>query len=314
MYENKRLGNQTIWDILYEGVIWNSSAWFELLDKEKEEDEDEYVPKGNVTEQGILKYLGHATSPTDCVNKKADLSEDKIQCIIPFTSKRKMGSIVVKVGEKIGTDKEIRIYTKGAPDMLLERCTYATTSDGTVRNMETQVKVPKELLDEGEVFGEKMDSYQGLYQRSIKKFATQAYRTILICYRDMSMRQFTSLKHRYNQFATDADRANLEQELTAVGIFGLQDPLRDTIEESIQTCYKAGIQVIMCTGDNIDTAIAISKNAKIVDDEEIQRNQYSCMTGKQFREEVGGLKEVELQDGKTIKIVADMEKFREIKA
>lgn len=32
-FENLRLGNQTIWDILYEGVIWNSSAWFELLDK-----------------------------------------------------------------------------------------------------------------------------------------------------------------------------------------------------------------------------------------------------------------------------------------
>jgi len=109
-----------------------------------------------------------------------------------------MGSVVVKVSEKIGTDKEIRIYTKGAPDMLLERCTYATTSDGTVRNMETQVKVPKELIVGEEVYGETMDTYAGLYKRSIKNFASQAYRTILICYRDMSMRQFTSLKHRYN--------------------------------------------------------------------------------------------------------------------
>lgn len=158
-----RVGSQTIWDILYEGVLWNSSAWLELLDKEKEEDEDVYVPKGNVTEQGIIKYFVEATSAHDCVNKKADLSEDKIQCIIPFTSKRKMGSVVVKVADKIGTDKEIRVYTKGAPDMLLERCTYATTSDGTVRNVETHVNVPKELLNEDEVFGEKMDSYKGLY-------------------------------------------------------------------------------------------------------------------------------------------------------
>lgn len=86
-----------------------------------------------MTEQGILKYLAAATSTEACVKKKAELSEDKIQCIIPFTSKRKMGSVVVKVSDKIGTDKEIRVYTKGAPDMLLERCTYTTSADGTVR-------------------------------------------------------------------------------------------------------------------------------------------------------------------------------------
>jgi P-type E1-E2 ATPase len=55
--------------------------------------------------------------------------------------------------------------------------------------------------------------------------------------------------------------------LTAIGIFGLQDPLRDTIVSSINKCKTAGIQVIMCTGDNIDTAIAISKNAGIVTEE-----------------------------------------------
>ena len=50
----------------------------------------------------------------------------------------------------------------------------------------------------------------------------------------------------------------------------------------------------MCTGDNIDTAIAISKKAGIVDEEAVNRGtveekNYSCMTGKQFREIVGGL-------------------------
>jgi len=48
----------------------------------------------------------------------------------------------------------------------------------------------------------------------------------------------------------------------------------------------------MCTGDNIDTAKAISRNAGIVNDEEIANNEYSCMTGKDFREKVGGLKKI----------------------
>jgi len=45
----------------------------------------------------------------------------------------------------------------------------------------------------------------------------------------------------------------------------------------------------MCTGDNIDTAIAISKNAGIVTEEQCQ-HEFACMTGKNFREAVGGLK------------------------
>lgn len=68
----------------------------------------------------------------------------------------------------------------------------------------------------------------------------------------------------------------------------------------------------MCTGDNLDTAVAISKEAGIVQDEEISRNPYSCMTGKDFRNAVGGLVTIE-HDGKEMKIVGDMDKFKEIK-
>jgi len=69
--------------------------------------------------------------------------------------------------------------------------------------------------------------------------------------------------------------------MIAIGIFGLQDPLRPGIRQSIQTCHEAGITVIMCTGDNIDTATAISKNAGIIEGK--VENKYQCMTGEQFR-------------------------------
>lgn len=316
-FENLRIGTHTVWDILMEGVLWNSSAWFDLVNKNKENEEDPniYTVKGNCTEQGIFNYLMSATDGDNCVHKKEELTEEKIQCIIPFTSKRKMGSIVVRVTDKIGTDKEIRIYTKGAPDFLLEKCSYSATADGTIKQMDAATTVPTDLSVDADGVTEAqgvIDTYAGLYRRTIKKFASQAYRTIMVCYKDMSMREFTQLKHRYNQFATDEDRAKLEEGLIAVGIFGLQDPLRDTIQDSIQQCYTAGIQVIMCTGDNLDTAVAISKEAGIVQDEEISRNPYSCMTGKDFRNAVGGLVTIE-HDGKEMKIVGDMDKFKEIK-
>lgn len=84
------------------------------------------------------------------------------------------------------------------------------------------------------------------------------------------MEEFETLKAENNDFEAPEDRDCLEKDLTGCAIFGLQDPLRNGIKESIVTCNKAGIRVIMCTGDNIDTAIAISKNAGIVTEEEMK--------------------------------------------
>ena len=56
----------------------------------------------------------------------------------------------------------------------------------------------------------------------------------------------------------------LEKDLCVLGIFGIIDPLREGVTNAVATCDKAGVTVVMCTGDNIDTAVAISKNAGIV--------------------------------------------------
>jgi len=151
------------------------------------------------------------------------------------------------------------------------------------------------------------DSYMGIFERTVKKFANQAYRTILVTFRDMSLEEFEGLKSSNNDFQDVEDRACLETDLTAMGIFGLQDPLRPSIVKSIETCQIAGITVVMCTGDNIDTAIAISKNAGILTEQQA-KNEYSCMTGKNFRETVGGLKKND--DG--TETVANMKVFRKV--
>ena len=96
--------------------------------------------------------------------------------------------------------------------------------------------------------------------------AKKAFRTILCTYRDMSMEEFENLKAENNDFKKPEDRGCLEQNLIAIGMFGLQDPLRKGIRKSINICLTSEIKVLMCTGDNIDTAIAISKNAGIIKD------------------------------------------------
>jgi hypothetical protein len=58
---------ESIWDILQEGVLWNSSARIEKNDQKDPNITSEYVTKGNVTEQGIYKFFINATNALLCV-------------------------------------------------------------------------------------------------------------------------------------------------------------------------------------------------------------------------------------------------------
>ena len=302
--------NTSTWTHLVEGVLWNSSARLEVNDRTDPNVTDDYVTRGNVTEQGLIKFFMGSLSGKGCVDERARLTEENTLSVISFSSSRKRASIVVRNPEFAGTDQEVRLYCKGAPDMVLETTESVLAADGSIANLDDTIAVPAELLFGAEQDG-LTDTHRGLFNRTVKKFANQAYRTLLITYRDMSMDQYNSLKAANNDFEKEKDREVLETNLVAIGLFGLQDPLRPTIIESIKRCNTAGIQVIMCTGDNIDTAIAISKNAGIVTEVQVDASQYTCMTGKDFREAVGGLKKD--AEGKTIDVVSNMKKFREIK-
>lgn len=52
--------------------------------------------------------------------------------------------------------------------------------------------------------------------------------------------------------------------MTLVGIFGIKDELRDGINEAVLKCQQAHVTVRMVTGDNLDTAVAIAKEAGII--------------------------------------------------
>lgn len=69
----------------------------------------------------------------------------------------------------------------------------------------------------------------------------------------------------------------------------------------------------MVTGDNIDTAIAISKEAGIVAASVDASQGYTCMTGKQFREAIGGLVSEEINN-EIVDRVADQAVFDKITA
>ena len=91
----------------------------------------------------------------------------------------------------------------------------------------------------------------------------------MIAYCDYDESDWDNLKGQANDFMSLADKEIAESGLTMIGIFALFDPLRDGIAESVHRYHKAGINVRLVTGDQIDTAITIAKQANIITDEDL---------------------------------------------
>ena len=229
-------------------MLYNCSAYVEFNNGVK-------VAKGNVTEVGLINYLIASKIDTESIlNSK----QESILISIPFNSTRKRATTAVSHSERV-----IRVFVKGAPDILIDKCTKMFDDKGN----EVDISVDKKT----EMLGEKI----------IKAFASKCYRTLMVAYADIDVEEWERLKREHNNFESVEDRECIETNLTMVGIFALMDPLRPGIREAVQKCHKSGINVRMVTGDFLDTAMAISKEAGIITAEDLANNEdgYLCMTG-----------------------------------
>ena len=151
----------------------------------------------------------------------------------PFTPERKMMSVVQRSGARS------RLLLKGAPEIVLERCRYYySDKEGVVAF--TAAK-RKELLAQLEVM------------------AGLALRPLAVAYRELPGRE----AHKAAT-AQVAGEAMIERNLTWAGLFGLEDPPRPEVLPAIRLCRRAGIKVIMITGDHRSTAKAIARRLEIL--------------------------------------------------
>lgn len=98
-----------------------------------------------------------------------------------------------------------------------------------------------------------------------------SYRTILCAYKDMEEDEWRSFVETHDINSSDdelkkAARAATEENLVISCIFGIEDPLRDGIPDTIRNLARAGVTVRMCTGDNPETARSICLKAGILND------------------------------------------------
>ena len=145
----------------------------------------------------------------------------------PFDSGRKMMSTVHAL------DGAFIQYTKGAPDVVLDRCTTC---------LENGEVVP--LTDE---------------KRAEILAANKAMA-------DRALRVLAAAERRWPARPEKNEPEFLENDLCFVGLTGMIDPVRPEVETAIAECRQAGIRPIMITGDHKDTAVAIAKQLHIIED------------------------------------------------
>ena len=148
---------------------------------------------------------------------------------LPFTSERKMMSTIVIDGER---DGELMLISKGAPDVLLSRCT---------RLREGMDVMP---LD---------DAWREHLLADVDALTDDALRTLAVAYRPLRRGE------------EGADDLRLERDLIFVGTVGIIDPPREEAALAIREAHRAGIRVVMITGDHPRTAARIARDLGIVD-------------------------------------------------
>ena len=187
-------------------------------------------------------------------------AKNEIVFKLPFNSRRKRSTMVIKHPLKAGM---VRVFVKGAPEIIIEKCTKYIGQRGE------QVTMTADKRD------------RIIYEDVVKKFAKKCYRTLLLAYADYDEARWENLKSSNNDFATIDDKEAAEVGLTMIGIMALQDPLRPGIAEAVRSCHEAGINVRMVTGDNLETAQAIARKACILSDADLHDDEenYVCMTG-----------------------------------
>lgn len=172
---------------------------------------------------------------------------------LEFNRDRKSMSVLCNYQNKFKSRQNgNRLLVKGAPNLLIERCTHIKYRDGNVVRMSGRLR--RDVM------------------AKVNTMSARPLRCIALAVKD-SWNLDRSLKHfspsddrdiaRHPLLKDASTYSNIESGLTLVGIVGIKDPARPGVAQSMDMCSKAGIRVIMITGDAKDTAVAIARDVRI---------------------------------------------------
>ena len=166
---------------------------------------------------------------------------------VPFDSERKRMTTIHRI------DEALIAYTKGGADVVLALCTSA--------------RLRGEIVPLSEQTREAISAANST-------LAASGYRTLAFAVREL-------------ESGASEEAAEVERDLTYVGILGLVDPPREEVRDAIAECHRAGIHVAMVTGDHALTARAIAADIGLLDTDRVVTGQeLEVMTDDQLAEQV----------------------------
>lgn len=243
--------NSDEWDILKLSLACNTSTIFDANG----------VEKGNKSDESLTKFLQKLGANVKELREnyvKPLENGDKPQIV--FTSARKKMSTIIS-HSTLPTGH--RILLKGASEIIVKSCTKIRRPNGKV---------------------EDIDKYIGnQIQDKIGEYARETLRTFCIAYKDLNKEDLNLFYDESFNSKGVKIRPIEESDFTLLAIIGIKDHMKDGVPEAVANCHRAGITVIMITGDNIETAFAIAKNCGIA----TRREQ--TILGDEFMSKIGGI-------------------------
>ena len=196
--------------------------------------DEEGAVTGEPTEAALVNWANKLGYPKFDLKKESPRTNE-----LPFDSGRKMMTTFHPQGE------EFVAYTKGAPDVVVDRCAYC---------LENGKPVPM------------TEERRAAILAANKEMADSALR-VLAC-----------AERVWKEIPAALESTTVETEMCFVGLCGMIDPVRPEVKDAIAQCREAGIRPIMITGDHVDTAVAIAKELGILEE------GVRAMTGAQLNE------------------------------
>jgi Ca2+-transporting ATPase len=184
-----------------------------------QERDGRWIVQGDPTEGALIVAARRAGLRADALDTRFPRVGE-----VPFSSERKLMSTVHR---DAGRGDKLRAFTKGAPDVLLARCSHELVGEETTRLTNER---RKQILQAND----------GL--------AGEAMRTLGVAFR--SLREE---KTHHDTFTDD-----IEHDLVFLGLVGMIDPPRDEARQAIARARQAGIRTVMITGDHPRTAAVIA--------------------------------------------------------
>ena len=130
-------------------------------------------------------------------------------------------------------DGKFYSFTKGASEVLIPLCSQFIAKD-------TELEFTPSLKEDT--------------QNYIDKFAGQGYRILSLTYKKLTE----------SPPDTDESRVLCESDMIYIGFVAILDPPREGVKDSVEACHKAGVEVVMITGDSPATASAIASQISII--------------------------------------------------